>query len=324
MDHLRQHQDFNAQQKTGMMAGLEDWRRNASQADQQHLSHLMSQAHASNRPGSKAARDDRRAAIMMGALAHPNDRSKWSEYANNVNNGQGLKTTALDHAMPAYDTRLNEPANIEAKKQQLMNDPKTFLQHHPIQGVGGKEGGNNDYKMYAKNGIYRLDNTGAGPAGAHHVMSNVGPLQAKGYNGMKDNVGQLPGTSPGPGKNMLATTEFTGCTYAFQKSPAGGLTAAHINPSAGPDGNKLPEGKYTKANDVRTRLNEGNAGFAGAPNNQGFKAYGPLADNAPPGSYGYNVKNGEMNILGVKQGDGFKVYSQQKNPNTGALTVTEL
>jgi hypothetical protein len=325
MDHLRNRPEINGDKKAGMMAGLEDWRRNASQEDQQHLSHLMSQAHASNRPDSKAARDDRRAAIMMGALAHPNDRSQWAEHAKTVNQSPGTADLSAhsNNALTAYDARLNNPDNIQAKKQQLQDNPKGFLEKHPFKGMGGSESPDKSYKFYAKDGVYRLDNSGGtnAPTAAHHNMENVSPLPAKGYHAVKDNVAQLPGTSTGPNSKMMATTEFSGCTYAHQKTAGGGLTAAHVDPGASADGERRSEHDRL---DVRNRLNQGNAGFAGAPSNEGFKAYGPLPENARQGDYGYRQEDGKVNILGVKQGNEFKAYAQQKNPNTGALTVTEL
>jgi hypothetical protein len=279
---------------------LKDWRRLTSEATRAKLSAMLSQNDSPNRAGQADTRAMLRASTLLKcAIATP--ESGWAAMATSD------KATPAAQSAKWYSDALgfardyihSTPEFIERMIAALKGDPLKFLAAHKLTINGGTKAGNPVlYTVAMKNGAYSFDcygvNKGRKSVSAVNVIATL-------YKDVKANLGALTpvDSASGPNCDLLLTTQFTGCTFAFMKSPDGSnLLAAHIDPG---------KGSGVQGRDVSVAVRQG-GGFGGAGNGGQFKAYGRVPNES--GFFGYPESAAQMTIVGVKAAGQWRLYAQ--------------
>jgi hypothetical protein len=126
-------------------------------------------------------------------------------------------------------------------------------------------------------------------------------VMATKYAAMSANPGVLPAVASAVDAtcDLLLTTQSTGCTFAFSRSPDGSnMLAAHIDPGLGTG----------VSGTAMSQSIRGGGGLAGAGNGGAFQAYGRVPNKS--GLFGYPESAAQMTIVGVRDAGDWNLYSQ--------------
>ena len=279
---------------------LKDWKRLTSEATRAKLSAMLSQNDSPNRAGKADARATLRASTLLKcAIATP--EPGWAAVATSDKATPAAESASMYSAAlgVARDYIHSTPEFVNRMLGELREDPLKFLAAHKLTINGGNKAGNPVlYKIAMKNGAYSFDCYGANKGRVSVAAVNV---IATAYKDVKANLGALTpvDSASGPNCDLLLTTQFTGCTFAFMKSADGSnLLAAHIDPG---------KGGGVQGRDVSLAVRQG-GGFGGGGNGGQFKAYGRVPNQS--GLFGYPESAAQMTIVGVKAAGTWRLYAQ--------------
>jgi hypothetical protein len=283
-----------------IVKSLRDWKRLTSEATRAKLSALLSQNDSPNRARQADTRATLRAATLLKcAIATP--ESGWagvavSDRATPAAGAASLYAAALG---VARDYVHSTPEFINRMLGELKGHPRRFLSGHKLTINGGNRAGNPLlYKIAMKDGAYSFDCYGANNGRVSVSAVNV---RATAYTDVRANLGALTpvDSASGPNCDLLLTTQFTGCTFAFMKSADGSnLLAAHIDPG---------RGSGVQGRDVSRAVRQG-GGFGGGGNGGEFQAYGRVPSESQ--EWGYPESAAQMTIVGVKKAGEWRLYAQ--------------
>ncbi len=279
---------------------LKDWKRLTSEATQARLSALLSQNDSANRAGQADTRATLRASTLLKcAIATP--ESGWAAVATSDKATPAAESANLYSAAlgVARDYIHSTPEFVNRMLAELRGDPQKFLDAHKLTINGGNKAGNPLlYRIAMKGGAYSFDCYGANQGRVSVSAVNVMATAWKDVKGSLDALTPVDSAS-GPNCDLLLTTQFTGCTFAYMKSADGAnLLAAHIDPG---------KGGGVHGRDVSLAVRQG-GGFGGGGNGGQFKAYGRVPDKS--GFFGYPESAAQMTIVGVKAGGQWRLYAQ--------------
>jgi len=281
-----------------VVQGLNDWKRSASQKDRDTLSGLMSQDGSPNRPGNKADRAYRRAAILLKcALSETPD--KWKATASLINGHKsGFADVYRNNLEAGRDGYYSSAAVAQQHLNQLRDHPETFLNTWRLIVNGKPASQRATYGFYMKDGSFKLD---CNIPQLGKISVDAINVPATKYSAVQANPGNIQATlsSLDASCTLMLTTQFTGCCYCFMVN-GGDLAAAHIDPSAVIDRSGVTGQQVSQA--MRA-----NGGFANG-NGGTFKAYGRVAEDS--GLFGYPQNAKQMIIVGVKLAGAWQVYAQ--------------
>ncbi len=279
---------------------LKDWRRLTSKATASTLSALLSQNDSPNRAGQADTRATLRAATLLKcAIATP--ESGWTAVAASDKATPAAESNSMYAAAlgVARDYIYSTPEFVNRMLGDLRGNPREFLSAHKLTINGGNKAGNPVlYKIAMKSGAYSFDCYGANNGRVSVAAVNV---KATAYKDVKANLGAVTpvDSASGPNCDLLLTTQFTGCTFAFMKSADGSnLLAAHIDPG---------KGSGVQGRDVSLAMRQG-GGFGAAGNGGQFKAYGRVPTESD--EFGYPESAAQMTIVGVKVAGAWRLYAQ--------------
>ena len=290
----------SAADHTLIVTWLRTWKQVTSTATKARLSALMSQEDAHHRAGSADGRAYIRASTLVKcAIALP--ESGWADAARSdkftpAGQGDGIYTGAL---RAARDHIRSTPFHVNRMLADLRGDPLTFLGRTKLVINGGNKAGNPvSYKVAMKDGAYSFDCYGANKGRVTVKAVNV--MTTK-YAVVSADLGALPtvDTAVDASCDLLLTTQFTGCTFCFARSPDGSnMLAAHIDPGLGTG----------VSGTAMSQSIRGGGGLAGAGNGGAFQAYGRVPNKS--GLFGYPVSAAQMTIVGVRDAGDWNLYSQ--------------
>lgn len=290
----------SAADHTLIVTWLRTWKQVTSTATKARLSALMSQEDAHHRAGSAGGRAYIRASTLVKcAIALP--ESGWADAARGdkftpAGQGDGIYTGAL---RAARDHIRSTPFHVNRMLADLRGDPLTFLGHTKLVINGGNKAGNPvSYKVAMKDGAYSFDCYGANQGRVTVKAVNV---MATKYAAVSANLGALPAVDSAVDAScdLLLTTQFTGCTFCFARSPDGSnMLAAHIDPGLGTG----------VSGTAMSQSIRGGGGLAGAGNGGAFQAYGRVPNGS--GLFGYPESAAQMTIVGVRDAGDWNLYSQ--------------
>lgn len=312
--------DLNAEQFGDVTDDLDHWMSTASAAKKIKLSGLMhkpaSGAHVSH---NKEARKFLRAGVMIDcALVFP--ENQWGsqstiqlglgEYSDNKGGYKASPQFPFQSAcLRARDAVYSQPTNVSLMLANLRADPVGLLNEYKfIVNGGSKQGNPLTYGVTMHNGAWKFDCYIT--SGYQIKAVNV---QATKYNDIKDNPDKIVAvnSSVHEASDLLLTTQFTGCSFCFMKSPDGqNLLAAHIDPG---------KSKTFSGKDLSKIMRE-KAGFT-TSNGGDLKAYGRVGDKS--GDFGYPESAAQMIIVGVRKGTDWRLYSQITSLD-GSLTAQRI
>jgi hypothetical protein len=279
---------------------LRDWKRLTSVATRAKLSALLSQNDSPNRAGQADARAALRASTLLKcAIAMP--ETGWAAVATSDKATPAAQSTKLysDTLGVARDYIYSTPEFVERMLAELKGDPLKFLAAHKLTINGGSKAGNPvHYTIAMKSGAYSFDCYGVNKGRKSVAAVNV---MATAYKDVKASLATLTpvDSASGPNCDLMLTTQFTGCTFAFMKSADGtNLLAAHIDPG---------KGSGVQGRDVSLAMRQG-GGFGGGGNGGQFKAYGRVPTES--GEFGYPESAAQMTIVGVKAAGTWRLYAQ--------------
>ena len=275
---------------------LNAWLRRKPESKKTQLSGLM----ALDGSGNKNDRHRTRAAVMMDcALSFP--ESQWTTQATSlksmgkVNASQTMKS-AYERA---FDSVYSQPTNVRLMLAELRANPLTVMRNFKLSINGGSKTGNPlTYSVKMYRGVYKFDCYMTD--GYQITAMNVAATK---YSEVKDSPGAITPVSSAvhEGSDLLLTTQFTGCSFCFMKSPDGSnMLAAHIDPG---------KSKTFSGSDLSKIMRE-SGGFS-ETNGGAMKAYGRVKNNS--GLFGYPESAGQMIIVGIRHGTDWRLYSQITN-----------
>jgi hypothetical protein len=292
---------------------LKDWKRLTSEATRAKLSALLSQNASPNRAGEADTRATLRASTLLKcAIATP--EPGWAAVATSDKATPAAQSASMYSAALGFarDYIHSTPESVNRMLAELRGDPLKFLAVHKLTINGGNKAGNPVlYKIAMKNGAYSFDCYGANNGRVSVSAVNV---MATSWKDVKGNLGALTpvDSASGPNCDLLLTTQFTGCTFAFMKSADGSnLLAAHIDPG---------KGSGVQGRDVSLAVRQA-GGFGGGGNGGQFEAYGRVPTGS--GTFGYPESAAQMTIVGVKAGGQWRLYAQI-TALEGALTALRI
>jgi hypothetical protein len=296
-----------------IVQSLRAWLVTASAADKERLSDLMSQNKTANRPKSEADRALRRAMILLRCVLTKPDPGGWPAQADAANEGSGgLDLLFARSMLDAHDAIYSGQAKGEEGKGRFFTHTREFLERFAIRTSGKPDSKIYTFAFFMKDNRYMITPFPQNPPAIVNLKAIN--LPATGYTSVKDNVGHLPGTDSRAfnaeplGKNVMLTTQFTGCCYCFMLSnDRSSLVAAHIDPEKKIDGDKM-------ADVIRP-----GGGFANG-NGGVFRAYGRQRD---PAKFGYPIDAQQMIVVAVCRDNKWEIWSQITE-NNGSRTVERI
>lgn len=313
--------------KTGLLAALTDWNTQTPLVTRRRLSGMMSQERVTNRPATRALRQYRRSAILLKCAIINPDPAQWAAVIATYNAERfPPAATYADTVVTAVDTFFGSLAVGTRLIPQLKSDPSNFLATYRLTVDGPGASGSSPYYLSCSRGGLRLfagNPTGRATTAALKV--GVTPWLVALGNGLDRLEGAR--SADVPAADFIFTTQFSGCTFCFQKNVAGTeVVAAHINPSAHPsgDGRTLPatpspsrgmslkappEFGYAVAGDTIYQQLRDHGAFRNG-NDGEFRAHGRnnLATLDSPGSYGPEA--GYVIIMGIRIGGTWQIWRQ--------------
>jgi hypothetical protein len=307
-----------------LIAAITAFRTNTAVLTQAQLSTAMSQEGVTNRPGSQANRKYRRAIIFLKcAITDPNP-ANWANHAAFVNThcvadfAGEFRNAMIDATDAAHNSIVAATALIQA----LKNNPGTFLNDYKlmVNGPGASQVENYGVKMEGLVLKLRF------PQGTAPIATSAIKVGVTSWLAVKNPAGgthPIIGTDSAAyaGEDLMLTTQFTGCTFCFQKNPAGTeVKAAHIDPGAALGGGRLPHLSnapggiaqpgviYSFAGDAISTELRATGAFA-APYGGQFFAHGRNFAAAVP-TDGYDATATSVIILGIKRGGVWEIWRQ--------------
>ncbi len=301
--------------KAVVVQDLRTWNTQTPLLTRQTISNLMSQDGTTHRPGDPTQRKYRRASLLLRCV-YLEPQIRWATARTQVNSRTGAQARG-EYELYLENSRdevYNKPANAMLEIQNLTLQPKRLLQRWALEVNGTGNSGIETYRVRFDGGKLKLDCNGILPNTFSFDAVNV---PATPYIQVKDALDDLdPTTSRGTNCDVMLTTQFTGCTYCFQKRK-GELLAAHIDPNATGKGTRLEEkkGKGHTGEQISAELRD--QGEFSVKSGEPFHAYGRnLA------GYGYGLVS-RVIIVAVKKDDAWRVYAQLQHPD-GSFTVERI
>jgi len=292
---------LNIEQFGKVTTALDSWMNTTSQPQKDILSALMSQNDTGvRRANNKTGRHYARSAILL-KCALGVKQSDWKNETAFVKGGDGNYKNAYQLVSQfVRDALFSTVPALSNMLEKLRANPIDILEKYKFTIDGGTKAGNPvTYGVWMAQGGYKINCMGMGPIG-HHLITALN-IPATSYADIQDSPNAIAGLSSTvhQGTDLMFTTQFTGCSFCFKKSPDGAnIKAAHIDPGKG---NGAPSGKALS----QTLRDTG--GFEGADAGE-FKVYGRVENRS--NTFGYPESAGQMTIIGVRKGAQWQLYSQ--------------
>lgn len=318
-----------------LLAALWNWKNNTPLATKTRVSTLMSQKNAPRRPAQRLGRQYRRTAILLQCAMVEPIPMNWQLLAGAVNLSAFTPSEVYDNAAQAAADIHYSSAVMGARLiAHLRSDPGGFLQTYRLTVDGPGDSGRTPYYVYMFQQTVRFTvNVIPGAASTPVIKVGVTPWLTAVVNGLPTIAGTR--SADEPAVDLMFTTQFTGCTFCFQKNLANTeVVAAHIDPGADPRGGRLPFAPpvrqgvapppapplgYAATGDmIRAQLINPICAFRNG-NNGVFRAHGRNMAAAADATDSYGPMASAVIIMGVRVGGTWQIWRQFQ---TGGMNFT--
>jgi hypothetical protein len=312
--------------KAALVAAIRNWRTITATPVQTQLSNAMSQQGVVNRSGTQANRQYRRATIFLKCAISDPTPGHWAGVAahENLNGGADYAERYRLAVRSAIDACHNTVLAATGLIQSLKTNPGRFLNSYKLMVDGPGASQREQYGVRMDDLVLkvRIQLTTAPVIQTSAVKVGVTSWLAVRIPGGGTNP--LVGTDSAAyaGADLMLTTQFTGCTYCFQKNPAGTeVKAAHVDPGAALNGTRLPHLAnvrggiaapgviYSFAGDAISAELRASGAFAN-PYGGTFRAHGRNFAAAVP-TDGYDGTANSVIILCIKIGGVWEIWRQK-------------